>query len=150
MDESRQKAISHVGGRKMTPKATQPRIPCRHPSEAAISIWKILRKNTQGALEAPPGVLPFWLFLPLLLLCGFLCGLLCGCLLGCLFRCHLPILPFSMGCIDPAITNAVEECIDSCCISVKKKTTHRWKKWQQFFLLAFGDRAMKVTTRDAT
>jgi hypothetical protein len=44
---------------------------------------------------------------------------------------------------------AVEECIDSCCISVKKKTTRRWKKWQQFFLLGIRDRAMKVTTRDA-
>jgi hypothetical protein len=28
---------------------------------------------------------------------------------------------------------AVEECIDSCNISVKKKTNERWKKWQQFF-----------------
>jgi hypothetical protein len=30
---------------------------------------------------------------------------------------------------------AVEECIDSCVNSVKRKTTERWKKWQQFFHL---------------
>jgi uncharacterized membrane protein YjjP (DUF1212 family) len=34
------------------------------------------------------------------------------------------------------INIAVEECIDSCCNSVKKKTTYRWKKWQQFFYAA--------------
>jgi hypothetical protein len=28
---------------------------------------------------------------------------------------------------------AVEECIDSSNISVKRKTNKRWKKWQQFF-----------------
>src|ERR1700686_1502295 len=35
---------------------------------------------------------------------------------------------------------AVEECIDSCFNIVKKKTTQRWKKWQQFFRIAIEDR----------
>jgi hypothetical protein len=41
--------------------------------------------------------------------------------------------PFSMGCIEAATTIAVEECIDSCFASVKRKTNERWKKQQQFF-----------------
>jgi hypothetical protein len=41
--------------------------------------------------------------------------------------------PFSMSCIDAAIGIAVEECIDLCQTSVKKKTLGEWKKWQQFF-----------------
>jgi 6-phosphogluconolactonase/glucosamine-6-phosphate isomerase/deaminase len=39
-----------------------------------------------------------------------------------------------MGCIDAAMRIAVEECIDSRMLSVKKKTTMEWKKWQQFFM----------------
>lgn len=35
------------------------------------------------------------------------------------------------------INIAVEECIDSCFNSVKKKTNDRWKKWQQFFDVEF-------------
>jgi len=72
---------------------------------------------------------------PLLLFLGGLLGgcLLRGCLLGCFLGCHFPILPFSMVCIDPAITIAVDECIDSRVISVKRKNNDTWKKRQQFF-----------------
>jgi hypothetical protein len=41
--------------------------------------------------------------------------------------------PFSMVCIESATLIAVEECIDSCFIGVKKKTKQEWKKGQQFF-----------------
>jgi hypothetical protein len=42
-----------------------------------------------------------------------------------------------MGCIDTATFIAVEECIDSCMLSVKQKTNAGWKKWQQFFNFDF-------------
>jgi hypothetical protein len=40
--------------------------------------------------------------------------------------------PLRRFCIDTATIIAVEECIDSCSLSVKKKTMQRWKKLQQF------------------
>ena len=91
------------------------------------------QKHFGGRFMRPPRVLPFWLDDPLLLLRGFLRGLLRGCLLGCFLSCHLPILPFRWFASSSATFVAVEECIDSCVVSVKQKTTMEWKKWQQFF-----------------
>jgi hypothetical protein len=45
----------------------------------------------------------------------------------------LPILPFDDFCFVPANDNAVDECIDLCFASVKRKTTWWWKNRQQFF-----------------
>jgi hypothetical protein len=63
-------------------------------------------------------VLPFGLFVPLLFLRGLLYGLL-----GRLLRGHLPILPFRWVASILQLEIAVEECIDSSIIDVKKKTT---------------------------
>ena len=95
--------------------------------------FPLMRKNTSGDAVASPEVLPFWLDDPLLLLRGFLRGLLRGCLLGCFLSCHLPILPFRWFASSSATFVAVEECIDSCVLSVKKKTTMRVEKVATIF-----------------
>jgi hypothetical protein len=108
----------------------------RNPSTSRHRLYSctfpLMRTNTSGDAIASPEVLPFWLDDPLLLFRGFLRGLLRGCLLGCFLSCHLPILPFRWFASSSATFVAVEECIDSCVVSVKKKTTMRWKKWQQY------------------
>jgi hypothetical protein len=45
----------------------------------------------------------------------------------------LPILPFRWVASILQLYIAVEKCIDSCNIDVKKKTMQEWKKGQQFF-----------------
>ena len=111
--------------------------------------FPLMRTNTSGDAVASPEVLPFWLDDPLLLFRGFLRGLLRGCLLGCFLSCHLPILPFRWFASSSATFVAVEECIDSCDLSVKKKTTMEWKKWQQFFQTAVALSSFPITKRDA-
>jgi len=55
-----------------------------------------------------------------------------GAFLAAFFVAILPILPFDGLHRSCNSYIAVEECIDSCFISVKKKTKHPWKKRQQF------------------
>ncbi|MGB0065577.1 MAG: hypothetical protein WBP85_14110, partial [Terracidiphilus sp.] len=69
---------------------------------------------------------------------GLLGRLLCGCLLGCFLGCHLPILPFRWVASILQLEIAVEECIESRFIDVKKKTLQEWKNRQQFFAAHFG------------
>jgi hypothetical protein len=85
-------------------------------------------QNTKGnAFERPPRVLPFGLFRPLLFLRGLLGGLLgfLRWLLGCFLGCHFPILPFRWVASILQLETAVEECIESRDIDVKKKTTSK-------------------------
>src|SRR3954453_3833341 len=74
-----------------------------HAFHSTSSYRSLCAKTPRGRFLRPLECCLFGCFVPLLLFRGFLCGLLRGCLLGCLLSCHLPILPFSMGCIDPAI-----------------------------------------------
>src|ERR1700739_737658 len=111
--------------------------------------FPLMRKNTSGDAVASPEVLPFWLDDPLLLLRGFLRGLFRGCFLGCFLSCHLPILPFRWFASSSATIVAVEECIDSCVVSVKKKTTMRGKKWQKFFRDEIALSSSSITKYDA-
>jgi hypothetical protein len=72
-------------------------------------------------------VLPFGLFRPLLFLRGLLGGLLgfLRWLLGCFLGCHFSILPFRWVASILQLETAVEECIESRDIDVKKKTTSK-------------------------
>jgi hypothetical protein len=92
-------------------------------------------------------VLPCWLVDLLLFLRGLLYGLLGrllrGCLLGCFLGCHLPILPFRWVASNLQLFIAVEKCIDSRSIDVKKKTQQEWKKRQQLFRCGIAREAKK-------
>ncbi len=111
--------------------------------------FRLCAQTLRGTLLRPPRCCLFWLDDPLLLLRGFLRGLLRGCFLGCFLSCHLPILPFRWFASSSATFVAVEECIDSCVVSVKKKTTMRWKKWQQFFWESGRLSSLPITKDDA-
>jgi hypothetical protein len=57
-----------------------------------------------------------------------------GAFLAAFFVAILPILPFRWFASTLQLLIAVDECIDSCFASVKKKTNEEWKKGQQFFV----------------
>jgi hypothetical protein len=59
---------------------------------------------------------------------AFFAAFFAGAFLAAFFVAILPILPFRWFASNLQHEIAVEECIDSCFASVKKKTNERWKK----------------------
>jgi hypothetical protein len=107
-----------------------------HQSGEGRSYALIMRKNTSGApLSAPESVAFFGCFVRYFFFAAFFAAFLAGAFLVAFF---VAICLFSLFRWVASILHyklQLSECIDSCCISVKKKTTQRWKKWQQFFFL---------------
>jgi acyl-CoA synthetase (AMP-forming)/AMP-acid ligase II len=78
-------------------------------------------------------VLPFWLDGRYFFFVAFFAAFFAGAFLAAFFVaiCLFSLVRWFASILQNNI--AVEECIDSSNNSVKRKTTHRWKKWQQFF-----------------
>jgi hypothetical protein len=72
----------------------------------------------------PPVVLPFGWIACYFFFAAFVAAFFAGTFLAA-FLVAICLFSLSMVCIDPAIVIAVEECIDSCFIGVKRKTTQR-------------------------
>jgi hypothetical protein len=66
-----------------------------------------------------------------------------GAFLAAFFVAILPILPFRWFASMLQLLIAVDECIDSCFASVKKKTHGEWKKGQQFSVVALSHRCAR-------
>jgi hypothetical protein len=81
-------------------------------------------------------VLPFgWMVRDYFFFAAFFAAFFAGAFLAAFFVaiCLFSLIRWFASILQNNI--AVEECIDSCSNSVKRKTTHRWKKWQQFFIV---------------
>ena len=90
-----------------------------------------MRKNTSGDAVASPEVLPFGWMTRYFFFAAFFAAFFAGAFLAAFL---VAICLFSLfDGLHRGLQHLLQlrKCIDSCEVSVKKKTTMEWKKWQQ-------------------
>jgi hypothetical protein len=105
---------------------------------------RIAQKHLGGALSAPWSVAFLVVATAYFFFAAFFAAFFAGAFLAAFF---VAICLFSLFRWVASILQyklQLSECIDSCNLSVKRKTTCRWKKWQQFFFSRFDGTSHEV------